>query len=268
MPRHGIFLAPFNDFADPGRVVSLAAAAEGASWDGLFLWDHVIRRPEQALEVSDAYVVLAAVASATSRLRLGTMVTPIVRRRPQVLARQVATLDVLSGGRVTLGLGLGVDSTGELSRFGEVVDARRRAAILDEGADLVASLLSGEPVDHDGPHFQARGVQFRPKGLQEPRVPIWLAASAGRMRPLERAARYEGAFLIEASPEQIERSIARLSQLRGGLAGFEVAVLSGCGLSPSEMDGLGIAWSMYEVRPEAAGDEVRTVVAAGPPGAS
>lgn len=251
MPRHGIFLAPFNAFSDPKLVASLARQAEEAGWDGLFLWDHVLRRPEQARQVADPFVALAAVALATSRLRIGPMVTPIVRRRPQVLARQVVTLDCLAEGRVTLGLGLGVDSTGELSRFGEVVDPVARGAILDEGAALVASLLSGEPVDHDGPHFQARGVQFLPTGPQQPRVPIWLAASQGRRRPLRRAAGYEGAFLIGATPEQLRASIGYLTELRGDLEGFEVAVLSSCGLSEEEMAELGVSWSMYEIAPEA-----------------
>lgn len=264
MPRHGIFLAPFNAFADPKLVASLGHEAEKAGWDGLFLWDHVLRRPEQARQVADPFVCLSAVALATSRLRIGTMVTPIVRRRPQVLARQVVTLDCLADGRFTLGLGLGVDSTGELSRFGEVTDPVARGAILDEGAALLAELLAGEPVDHDGPYFKARGVQFLPTGPQQPRLPIWLAASEGRRRPLRRAARYEGAFLIGATPDQLRASVAFLTELRGSLEGFEVAVLSDCGLGEAEMDEIGVSWSMYPVAPEADAELSMAVVKKGP----
>ena len=97
----------FGDFADPRTVGDLARTAEAAGWDGLFVWDHLVHRFHGDRPFADPWMLLTAAALATSRLRLGTLVTPVARRRPQALAKQVATLDVLSGGRVTLGVGLG-----------------------------------------------------------------------------------------------------------------------------------------------------------------
>jgi alkanesulfonate monooxygenase SsuD/methylene tetrahydromethanopterin reductase-like flavin-dependent oxidoreductase (luciferase family) len=132
--KRGIFVAPFDELVEPRLMVELATRAQGCGWDGLFLWDHVAyRAPVSA--VADPWVVLAAVATATDTLRIGTMVTPIARRRVHKLARETVTLDRLSGGRLTLGVGLGSDRTGELERFGEVEDARARARLLDDGLD-------------------------------------------------------------------------------------------------------------------------------------
>ena len=107
--KHALFLPPFGALADPGRLVQHAVAAEGAGWDAIFLWDHVLRRPEEPQEIADPWVAMAAIAAATTRIRIGPMVTPITRRRPIKLARETTTLDHLSSGRLTLGLGLGVD---------------------------------------------------------------------------------------------------------------------------------------------------------------
>jgi hypothetical protein len=273
--RHGVFLPAFNELSDPGRVISLAVLAEEQGWDGFFLWDHVLRRPEQAADVADPWIVLAGVACATSRLRLGTMVTPIVRRRPQVLARQVVTLDHLSSGRVILGLGLGVDSTGELSRFGEVVDPVERGEMLDEGAELLARLMAGEYVEHRGRYFTADGVCFLPKPVQRPRVPMWFGAEGGRTRssdrpgpparPVRRAAAYEGLFLIDAGRAELERAVEMIAQDRGSIDGFDIAVLATDELPPAEAASFGATWAMLSIRPEMSFDQVQSLVAAGPP---
>ena len=183
--RHGVYLPPFNELSDPHLLMALAALCEEQEWDGFFLWDHVLRREQ--LAVADAWISLAGVACATERVRIGGLVTPLARRRPQVLARQVVTLDRLSSGRVTLGLGLGVDSTGELSRFGEIVDPASRGDLLDEGAELLVRLMSGEQVEHRGRYFTSDGVRFLPRAVQEPRVPMWFAAVGGAGRTDARA---------------------------------------------------------------------------------
>ena len=118
--KQAIFLAPFGELSDPRILAELAAAAQERGWDGFFLWDHVnYHAPVRA--VADPWVALAAVACATTRLRLGPMVTPLSRRRVQKVARETATLDLLSSGRLTFGVGLGSPRNNELEPFGEVM---------------------------------------------------------------------------------------------------------------------------------------------------
>ena len=254
--RHALYLPPFGPLADPGALVELARAAEDGGWDGLFLWDHVIRPASDPPELADATVCLAAMAAATARLRLGPMVVPLVRRRPQKVAREIATLDRLSGGRITLGLGLGVDSGGELTRFGELTDPRVRGDLLDEGAGLVAALLSGEPVTHRGRFFTADDVRFEPVPVQRPRVPIWLAARKGAVRPARRAARYDGIFPIELDLEDLARTIEVVVGERGSLDGFDVAVLADDETDLDAWAAGGATWAMWHFEPGATADDV------------
>jgi alkanesulfonate monooxygenase SsuD/methylene tetrahydromethanopterin reductase-like flavin-dependent oxidoreductase (luciferase family) len=113
----------------------------------VFVWDHV-RWREPVLAVADPWITLAAVAAATERVRLGPMVTPLARRRPVKVARETATLDLLSGGRLTLGVGLGSDQFGsEFSITGEELDGRRRARMLDESLDILTAAWSPGSAD-------------------------------------------------------------------------------------------------------------------------
>ena len=193
--RHAVFVAPFGPLADPHRLVDLARAVEESGWDGLFLWDHVLR--QESNEILDPWVMFGAIATATERIRIGPMVTPIARRRLIKLAREVLTVDLLSQGRVTLGLGLGVDTNGELTRFAEVVDPRTRGEMLDEGIPVLADLLAGETVAHVGEHFTVDGVALEPRPAQSPRPPMWFAARADAPKPVRRAARPARANALE-----------------------------------------------------------------------
>ena len=238
--QHGIFVAPFGPLADPHRLMDLAREVEASGWDGLYLWDHVLR-PE-ADEIVDPWVAMAAMATVTTRIRMGTMVTPLVRRRPIKLAREVVTLDLLSQGRVTLGLGLGVDSGGELSRFDEIVEARTRGDILDEGADVVAALLAGDTVVHHGEFVTVDGVVLLPRPVQQPRPPIWCAARAGALKPVRRAARFDGLFPIEVDDEQFDRMLATIADIRGDLDGFDVCVRAAADGTPPPYADRGATW--------------------------
>ena len=265
-------------------MVELALSAEDRGFDGFFVWDHVLRPGAPPVAIADPWVVLAAVAAATSRIRLGPMVTPLARRRPQVVARQAITLDRLSVGRCVLGLGLGVDSGGELSRFGEVVDPLERGRLLDEGADLLAALFTGAEVHHAGAHFVADGVALAPLAVQRPRVPMWFAARAGAVRPARRAARFDGMFAIDVDADGLSALVDVVLAARGSLDGFDVAarlepgrVLAPAGgagagrldASPSGLEDLarrGVSWAMWSFQPGEAVGDVAEFVAAGPPG--
>jgi alkanesulfonate monooxygenase SsuD/methylene tetrahydromethanopterin reductase-like flavin-dependent oxidoreductase (luciferase family) len=192
--RCSINVPNFGDFADARAVATVAAAAEQAGWDGLFVWDHVLhdKRRRQGQPFGDPWMLLTAAALATSRIRLGTLVTPVARRRPEQLARQVATLDALSGGRVIFGAGLGGPIEDEFGSFGETTDPVVLAERLDEGLDLLRRYWSGEPVDHDGRHYQVHDVTLLPASVQRPRPPVWIAGFWPRRRPMRRAARWDG----------------------------------------------------------------------------
>jgi alkanesulfonate monooxygenase SsuD/methylene tetrahydromethanopterin reductase-like flavin-dependent oxidoreductase (luciferase family) len=190
--RFSINIPNFGDFADPRTVAAVASAAEQAGWDGLFVWDHVLHRRHRRA-FGDPWMLLTAAALATSRIRLGTLVTPVARRRPQQLARQVATLDAVSGGRVIFAAGLGGPIEDEYGSFGEPTDPVVLAERLDEGLDLLQRYWSGEAVDHRGRHYQVRDVTLLPASTQRPRPPVWIGGFWPHRRPMRRAARWDGA---------------------------------------------------------------------------
>ena len=221
--RYGIEVVPFGPYAEPGPVVELARAAEAAGWDGLCLWDHC----HFWGGVGDPWVTLAAVACSTERLRLLTDVTPVPRYRPHLLARSVHALDALSGGRFTLGAGLGVQE--DLGPLGDHRDDRTRAAMTDEALDLVVRWCAGEAVEHDGEHYVSTGTQIANRPTQQPRVPVWIG---GWSRPaLRRAARWDGWItsaidetqVVVCPPDALAVSVAYLRE-QGAGDGFDVAV--------------------------------------------
>ena len=187
------------------------------------------------------------------------MVTPPARRRPQVLARQAATLDRLSGGRLIFGAGLGGDPGGELTVFGEELDAPARAVLLDERLELLDRWWRGE---------EAMGVRLLPRPLQEPRIPVWLASRHPFKQPVRRAARWDGWFPIGLEePDQLGEmlDVARAAGAAVG-AGFEVAVQGLPGEDPAPWVAAGATWWLVRFEPWApTADEVMAAIEAGPP---
>jgi alkanesulfonate monooxygenase SsuD/methylene tetrahydromethanopterin reductase-like flavin-dependent oxidoreductase (luciferase family) len=193
--RFSINIPNFGDFADSRTVATVAAAAEAAGWDGLFVWDHVVQDKSKRAgqPFGDPWMLLTAAALATSRLRLGTMVTPVARRRPEQLARQVANLDVLSGGRAIFSAGLGGPIEDEFGSFGDTTDPRVLAERLDEGLELLERYWSGEQVSHHGRHYRVHEVTLLPAPVQRPRPPVWIGGFWPHRPPMRRAARWDGA---------------------------------------------------------------------------
>ncbi|MGC4999281.1 MULTISPECIES: LLM class flavin-dependent oxidoreductase [unclassified Streptomyces] len=190
--RFSINIPNFGDFADPRNVAKVATAAEQAGWDGLFIWDHVLHRQFQGRPFGDPWMSLTAAALATSRIRLGTLLTPVARYRPQQLARQVATLDQLSGGRVTFAAGLGGPVKDEYASFGDTAEPPVLAERLDEGLGLLARFWSGEPVSHQGRHYEVRDVALLPATAQHGGPPVWIGGFWPKRAPMRRAARWDG----------------------------------------------------------------------------
>jgi alkanesulfonate monooxygenase SsuD/methylene tetrahydromethanopterin reductase-like flavin-dependent oxidoreductase (luciferase family) len=207
-----------GEYADPHALVELAASAERAGWDGFFIWDHLV--PEDpATPAADPQVALAAIAAATSRVRIGALVTPLVRRRPHKVAREVATLQRLARGRAVFGAGLGWSAEHELEAFGEPSGARGDR--LDEALEVVTRLWSGTTVDFAGEHHTVRGIRFEPAVD----VPVWIGGGWPARRPFRRAARYDGVFPIlrgaaheDNMPPELLREIVAYTRAHGDRA--------------------------------------------------
>jgi alkanesulfonate monooxygenase SsuD/methylene tetrahydromethanopterin reductase-like flavin-dependent oxidoreductase (luciferase family) len=178
---------------EPGAIIDLAVEVEAAGWDGFFVWDHVQVFAGAGFDVHDPWMLLAGIARATTRLRLGPTVTAPSRRRPWVLAKQIVTLDHLSHGRAVFGVGLGFPAEDEFGAFGDVTDLRTRAVRTDEALEIIDQVLRGQRVDHDGQHFQVH-AELHPAAVQQPRPPIWVAVTPPFRKPLDRAKHWDGVF--------------------------------------------------------------------------
>jgi alkanesulfonate monooxygenase SsuD/methylene tetrahydromethanopterin reductase-like flavin-dependent oxidoreductase (luciferase family) len=269
--RSGLYFPLFDELADPALVARLCAEAEEAGWDGVFVWDH-IRWNEPVVDVADTQITLAAIAGATERIRFGPMVTPLARRRPVKVARETATLDRLSGGRLTLGVGLGSDEFGgEYSITGEELDERTRAQMLDEALDILQAAWSGELVQHRGEHYTVDGMRFLPAPVQRPGVPIWVAGFYGKPRPLRRAARYQGFFPVDLEhPDQLAEIAAKLVTLRQEAGrdlseAYDIVASLPPGTDPAPYGAAGATWWVTEFPAEGATiDGVRGILREGP----
>ena len=180
-----------REYADPRVLLDLGLRAERANWDGFFVWDHLLYH-EVGDPVCDPWVALAAVAAATTRLRLGVTVCALARRRPWKVARETAALDILSGGRLVFGAGLG-SIPGEFATFGEDANGRTRADRLDEALSIVTGLWTGEPYSFRGRYFTVEETVFNPTPMQRP-LPVWIAGRWPNLRPFRRAALWHGVF--------------------------------------------------------------------------
>jgi alkanesulfonate monooxygenase SsuD/methylene tetrahydromethanopterin reductase-like flavin-dependent oxidoreductase (luciferase family) len=204
-----VHIPNLRQFGDPAVLVGLAVDAEAAGWDGFFVWDHILHRRLEPEPVVDPWLALAACAVRTQRIRLGTLITPVARRRPWKLARELATLDQLSGGRAVLGAGLGAPRHDEFEAFGEEGDDRRRAARLDEGLEVLAGLLSGDAFSHRGEFYALDEMRFLPAPPPGSRVPIWIGGNWPNPRPFRRAARWDGVV-----PEKVGGQLVSPDDLR------------------------------------------------------
>jgi alkanesulfonate monooxygenase SsuD/methylene tetrahydromethanopterin reductase-like flavin-dependent oxidoreductase (luciferase family) len=229
--RFGLDVPTAGAFADPMVQLKLAREAEQAGWDGFFVWDVLLGEPGGFQPVLDPWVVLSSVAIRTGGLRLGAFVTPVARRRPWILARQAASVDLLSAGRLIFGAGLGFRAD-EFSLLGEDDEPRVRAEKLDEGLALIDRFWSGEPVHYRGSHYTADGVTLLPRPCQRPRIPVWTAAGWPRRAPLRRAARWDGVYLMTANqqtgsyltPEEVAEAAAVVAAHRTEAGQFDIAL--------------------------------------------
>ncbi len=258
--RFAVDVPNFGEYADPQTFMRLAREAEAAGWDALFVWDHILIDPAWSVPIADPWILLAGAAAVTDRIRLGPMVTPLAQRRPRVVARQAVTLDRLSGGRLTLGVGLGAPANAEFVAFGEASDSRIRARSLDEGLAILSGLWSGTPFAHAGERYRLEQMTFQPPPIQRPRSPIWVAGYWPGRAPFLRAARWDGVFPASKVTEESGKpipledlegvlSVIREERRSDSLDGFDVAIT---GTTPAEASearqivepyvGAGVTW--------------------------
>jgi len=204
MTEHGMRYGVVLPGGTATEQVDQALLAERAGWDGVFTW-------EAAYGV-DPWSVLSAIAVQTSRVRLGTMLTPLPWRRPWKVASQVATLDQLSAGRAILGVGVGALDT-ELPDTAEVTDLHGRAELLDEGIDLIRGLWDGAG-SYDGQryHFHSGRMDLTAAAQPvQPRIPIWVVGVWPRPKSMRRVLRCDG-FIPQFSRDDAGPDEARAAR--------------------------------------------------------
>jgi alkanesulfonate monooxygenase SsuD/methylene tetrahydromethanopterin reductase-like flavin-dependent oxidoreductase (luciferase family) len=225
-------LALPNGGVDPQTMAEFAALAETSGWDGVFVEDYIIWQGDQTIPTYDPWVLLAAMAMRTMRVKLSTQITPLARRRPWKVAREAMTLDHLSNGRVILGVGLGDNITANepsFAAFGEEMDAKRRAKMLDEALDIIAGVWSGELFSFEGEFYHVKEVKLLPRPVQRPRIPIWVGGAYPLQGPLQRAARWDGACLYKNKthymlPEDVRALKAFVASQRGASTPYDISV--------------------------------------------
>ena len=226
--QYGIVLTS----GDPRTAADLAAGAEAAGWDGVFTYDAIAIGDG---DMWDPWIMLAAMAARTDRVRLGALVFAPSRRRPWKLAREIITLDHLSNGRLVVPVGLGALDDAGFGNVGEPVDARTRARLLDETLAIIDGLSSGEPFAFEGEHYRFGPMTVRPRPVQRPRVPVWVVGSWPHERSMRRAIHWDG-LVVQAvgpdgrpatGPETLREIVgwARETRAGAGLDGpFEIVV--------------------------------------------
>ncbi len=284
--HYGLTLPNGGKWNDARTLAELARLAEESGWDGVFLEDYIIWQGHQDVPTYDPWVALAAMAMQTQRVRLGTTVTALPRRRPWKVARETVTLDHLSNGRLILGVGIG--DTGvyvndpSIASFGEVTDARTRGKMLDEALAVLVGLWSGEPFSFAGEFYHVNQVTLLPRPVQTPRIPIWVGGGFPLKGPTQRAVRWDGSCMYhnpvggadqEWTPDEVRALKAMAAQARGADAPFDIALGGGSRDADWEKQravirsfaDAGATWWVEYVPPETGDlDAARAAIARGP----
>jgi alkanesulfonate monooxygenase SsuD/methylene tetrahydromethanopterin reductase-like flavin-dependent oxidoreductase (luciferase family) len=283
--QYGLYLPNFDPWGKVSTIVQLAREAEAAGWDGLFMWDDFAGFD---VEMVNPWVALAAVATATTRLRLGALITPLPRRRPWNVARETVTLDHLSNGRLVVGVGTG-GGDDEWAHFGEETNHKARGDMLDEALEVITGLWSGETYSHTGRYYHIHGTRFLPAPLQQPRIPIWVGGVWPNPRPLRRMARWDGMFpgffsakSADEAFNQFAESVQIVRSLRDPALPFDVVALGATPLDQPEESArvvrayaaAGATWWLESIAPMRMGspndpvwsyEQLRAKVLEGPP---
>ncbi|HZC04319.1 MAG TPA: LLM class flavin-dependent oxidoreductase [Ktedonobacterales bacterium] len=275
--RFAINVPNFGAVGDARLLSELAREAEDNGWDGFFLWDHIGADWGPDNTFADPWIALTAIAMATDRISMGTLVTPLPRRRPWKVARETATLDRLSRGRLVLGVGIGSDSGQEYSCYGEPPDDKSHGAMLDEALDVITGLWTGEPLTYEGVHYQIHGARYLPTPAQHPRIPVWVAAVWPNKKPFRRAARWDGLCPLvnnqQMTPDELRDAMAYLRPLLTPGKPFDVLAYGGTPGADTAAEiakvaayrDAGATWWQEGMAPDDSVDYVRGRIRRGPP---
>jgi len=233
--RYGLNLPNGGAWGDARTLGELARLAEDTGWDGVFIEDYIVWQGYQDVPTHDPWIALAAMAMQTQRIRLGTTITPLARRRPWKVARETVTLDHLSNGRLILGVGLGdiEHDAASFASFGEVTDAKVRAKMLDEALDVLVGLWNGKPFSYHGEYYRVNEVTLLPCPIQTPRIPIWVGGGFPLKGPTQRALRWDGSCMYKQpsgkswedwTPADVRALKSLADQTRGGVTPFDIAL--------------------------------------------
>jgi alkanesulfonate monooxygenase SsuD/methylene tetrahydromethanopterin reductase-like flavin-dependent oxidoreductase (luciferase family) len=288
--RYGIYVPSYGTYASARELVDLAERAEVSGWDGFFMYDVVT---VGGLPVADPQITLAAVAASTEKLIFGPLVTPLARRRPWKVAREIATLAELSGGRVVLGCSVG--SGLDFAPFpGEVRTAAERVARFTDAVELIRQMLSGSAIEWTRSERSARvlGGQDATLSLDpflpapSTPVPIWGGATVQReaeqrLSPFKRAARIlDGLFplaepMLNDMPITLEEFVRAVDYaFEGGKPpdGFDLIATGRSGVTakatpsdPARFAAEGATWWLEFCPTDALSAEIRPLIEAGPP---
>jgi alkanesulfonate monooxygenase SsuD/methylene tetrahydromethanopterin reductase-like flavin-dependent oxidoreductase (luciferase family) len=232
MVKYGLSLP--NGGPNPRDIIQFASLAEDSGWDGIFLEDYLIWQGHQEVPTYDPWILLTGMAMVTKRIRLGTMVTPLTRRRPWKVASECTTLDLISNGRMILGVGLGDTESGEdsFSLFGEITDSQQRAKMLDECLAIIHGIWQPGSFHFDGKYYHVKEINLQPKPVQKPGIPIWVGGAYPFEGPLRRAAQWNGSCLYKHKvhfllPEDLRDIKAFIESNRSSDEPYDYA-LGGC----------------------------------------
>jgi alkanesulfonate monooxygenase SsuD/methylene tetrahydromethanopterin reductase-like flavin-dependent oxidoreductase (luciferase family) len=223
--RFGLYVPNFGKCSNPLTLTEMAVIAERSGWDGFFLWDHLVEW-DKRFPLSDSLTVLAAIASKTRRIRIGTALSPLPRYKPWDLARRTATLDQLSNGRLVLSAGLGGEESCDYARFGEDDDNHVLAEMVDESLKIITGLWSGKKFSFRGKHYRVGPSIFLPTPKQRPRIPIWIGGFWPRKGPFMRASRWDGVLPLRLpenllQPKDMVEIVEFIHQHRSSRASFD-----------------------------------------------
>ncbi|MFN2563222.1 MAG: LLM class F420-dependent oxidoreductase [Jatrophihabitans sp.] len=186
-------------------MLGVAKQAEAGPWESIWVYDHFHTVPVPTDDAThEAWSLMAALAATTERVRLGQMCTCMGYRNPAYLAKVAATCDVISGGRVEMGIGGGWYEH-EWNAYGyDFPSAGARLGMLDEGVQIMRQLWTEGTATLDGTHYQVAGAISRPLPLQPNGIPLWIAGG-GEKKTLRIAAQYAQYTNFDGTPETFKR---------------------------------------------------------------